>query len=55
MKPSEFVKKYYISDPDSVDALHLLGVVAYQVGKYDVAVDLIAQAIEIDFWTSYIL
>ena len=36
------------SDPDSVDALHLLGVVAYQVGKYDVAVDLIAQAIEID-------
>ena len=36
------------SDPDSVDALHLLGVVAYRVGKYDVAVDLITQAIEID-------
>ena len=27
------------SDPDSIDALHLLGVVAYQVGRYDVEVD----------------
>ena len=36
------------SDPDNVDALHLLGVIAYQVGKYDVAVDLITRAIEIN-------
>jgi len=34
--------------PKHADALHLLGVVAYQVGKCAVAVDLVSQAIEID-------
>ena len=30
------------------DALHLLGVIAHQVGEYRIATSLIAQAIEID-------
>ena len=30
------------------DALHLLGVIAHQVGDYRIATSLIAQAIEID-------
>ena len=36
------------STPKHADALHLLGVVAYQVGKYKIAVDLVTQAIGID-------
>jgi tetratricopeptide (TPR) repeat protein len=36
------------AEPRHVDALHLLGVIANQVGKPDVAVTLIGQAIEID-------
>jgi len=32
-------------DPDHADSLHLLGMVAYQVGRHDVAVDLIGRAI----------
>jgi len=31
-------------DPSSVDALHLLGVIAHQVGRHDVALDLIGRA-----------
>src|ERR1700739_963366 len=31
--------------PDYADALHLLGVIASQVGRHDVAVDLIGRAI----------
>ena len=31
--------------PEHADALHLLGVIAYQVGKYDVAIDLISEAV----------
>jgi tetratricopeptide (TPR) repeat protein len=34
--------------PDHADALHLLGVLASQVGRHDVAVDLIDRAIAID-------
>jgi len=34
--------------PDHADALHLLGVIASQVGRHDVAVDLIGRAIELD-------
>jgi len=33
------------AQPDHPDALHLLGMVAYQVGKYDIAFDLVSQAI----------
>jgi protein O-GlcNAc transferase len=31
--------------PDHTDSLHLLGVIAYQVGRHDVAIDLIRRAI----------
>lgn len=34
--------------PDHADALHLLGVLASQVGRHDIAVDLIDQAIALD-------
>jgi len=34
--------------PQNADAYHLLGVIAYQVGKHNVAIDLINQAIGID-------
>ena len=34
--------------PQHADALHLLGVIAHQVGDYRIATSLIAQAIEID-------
>ena len=34
--------------PDHADALHLLGVIASQVGRHDVAVDLIGRAIALD-------
>ena len=33
------------SEPDHPTALHLLGVIAHQVGKNDTAVDLIARAL----------
>jgi tetratricopeptide (TPR) repeat protein len=36
------------AQPDHADALHLLGVVAHQVGRYDLAVELIGQAIKRD-------
>lgn len=35
------------SSPDHVDALHYLGVIAYQLGDFRAAVDLIGQAIDI--------
>jgi Flp pilus assembly protein TadD/SAM-dependent methyltransferase len=35
-------------DPKHVDSLHLLGVIALQVGRHDVAVDLIGQAIGVN-------
>jgi tetratricopeptide (TPR) repeat protein len=34
--------------PDHADALHLLGVIASQVGRHDVAVDLIGRAVALD-------
>jgi len=35
-------------DPRHADSLHLLGVIAYQAGRHDLAVDLISQAIGIN-------
>jgi Tfp pilus assembly protein PilF len=35
------------TDPDQPDALHLLGVIARQVGMHDVAVELIGRAIQL--------
>lgn len=34
-------------EPEHVDALHLLGLVAYQVRRYDLAIDLIAKAVRL--------
>ena len=36
------------SDPNQVDALHLLGVIAHQAGKNDTAVDRITRALTIN-------
>ena len=44
----QIYREILCSNPEHADALHLLGVVAYQVGKYTVAVDLVSQAIGID-------
>ena len=33
--------------PENAEVLHLLGIIAYQVEKYDLAINLISQAIEI--------
>src|SRR3989338_5237889 len=35
-------------NPIHPDALHLLGMVAYQVGKYEIALDFVSQAIRYD-------
>jgi protein O-GlcNAc transferase len=35
-------------DPKNADVLHLLGVIAYQTGRYKVAVDLISKAIKVN-------
>ncbi len=41
------------SDPNQPDALHLLGVIAHQVGKNDIAVDLITKALAMILaWTT---
>ena len=34
--------------PENPDALHLLGVIAFQVGQFDRAIELIRHAIQID-------
>src|SRR5262249_53504121 len=39
-------RRVLATQPDHSDALHLLGVIAQQVKRYDVAVDLIGQAIK---------
>jgi tetratricopeptide (TPR) repeat protein len=36
------------ADPDHADAIHLLGVIAYQVGKHEIAVAYIERAIALD-------
>ncbi len=46
-KAEGIYKQILQSDPDQPVALHLLGVIAHQVGKNDVAVDLIIKALAI--------
>ena len=46
-KAEGIYKQILQSDPDQPVALHLLGVIAHQVGKNDVAVDLITRALAI--------
>jgi len=46
-KAEGIYKQILQSDPDQPVALHLLGVIAHQVGKNDVAVDLITKALAI--------
>lgn len=38
-------RQVLVHDPDNVDALHLLGVIAHALGRNDVAVDLIRRAV----------
>jgi protein O-GlcNAc transferase len=45
-KAEEIYKNILEINPNHSDALHLLGLVAYQVGKNDIAVDLINKAIQ---------
>jgi tetratricopeptide (TPR) repeat protein len=44
----ELYRQILEEHPDHPDALHLLGVLAYQIGDYDVAEDLIRHAIDSD-------
>jgi tetratricopeptide (TPR) repeat protein len=44
----QFYRQVLGANPSHADSLHLLGVLAHQVGHHDVAVDLIERAIEID-------
>jgi len=37
-----------VEDPNHADALHFLGVLAYQVGRHQEAIDFIAKAIALD-------
>ena len=46
---AKYIYQYMLDiDPQNADALHLLGVSSYQLGQYEIAVNLIAQAIRID-------
>jgi len=47
-KAEEIYKSVLAVKPEHADALHLKGLVAYQTGKNDIAIDLIKQAIHID-------
>lgn len=41
-------RRILVADPNQHEALHMLGVMAYQFAKYDVAVELITKALAID-------
>jgi len=41
----EIYQRILLSEPNQPDALHLLGMIAHQVGKNDIAVDLITKAL----------
>ena len=41
-------RKILAVEPQNPDALHLLGYIAYQVGKYDPAIELIGRAVQIE-------
>ena len=45
-KTEQLYQQQLESDPDNSDVLHCLGVIAYQKGQYDVAVELISKAID---------
>ena len=47
-KAEAFYRHVLQAEPNHADAVHLLGVIALQVGRYDVAVDLIRQAISLN-------
>ncbi len=46
-KAEKFYKKILKADPNHADALHLLGLIARQAGKNDIAANLISKAINI--------
>ena len=41
-------RRVLVAEPSHADAMHLLGVIALQVGRHDVAVDLIRRAIRLN-------
>ena len=43
--PSRSIGRFLQAEPNHADAIHLLGVVAYQVGKHEIAVEYIGRAI----------
>ena len=47
-KAEQLYQQVLADNPRNSDALHLLGVIAYQVGKHEISVNLITNAIEID-------
>ena len=47
-KAEQLYQQVLANNPRNSDALHLLGVIAYQVGKHEISVNLITNAIEID-------
>ena len=47
-RAAQIYRQVLVDDPQNVEALYLLGVIVYQVGKHEVAVDLITRAIEKD-------
>jgi len=46
-RPSSSIGRSWPSDPRHVDALHLLGLVALQVGRHDFAVQYISEALQL--------
>ncbi len=47
-RAAQIYRQILVDDPQNVEALYLLGVIVYQVGKHEVAVDLITRAMEKD-------
>ena len=49
LQPAELIYQQILQvNPQNAEVLHLLGTIAHQVEKYDLAINLINQAIEID-------
>ncbi len=44
----EIYRHVLAADPENIDACHLLGVIGYQTGKNEIAIELISKAIDLD-------
>ena len=47
-RPPQIYRQILAVDPDQPDAIHLLGVTAYEAGEHDVAVENIRRAIQLN-------